>query len=74
MVTSPRPHCGSLEGALPPFYLRPRYLTWPSCCTFSRAEGMAPNDCQQELNLVRTVTQGPRVFLSREETQHFIKE
>lgn len=39
-----------------------------------RAEGMAPNDCQQELNLVRTVTQGPRVFLSREETQHFIKE
>ncbi|XP_036052757.1 AP-4 complex accessory subunit tepsin [Onychomys torridus] len=39
-----------------------------------RTEAMAPNDCQQELNLVRTVTQGPRVFLSREETQHFIKE
>ncbi|XP_052051636.1 AP-4 complex accessory subunit tepsin isoform X1 [Apodemus sylvaticus] len=39
-----------------------------------RAETMPPNDCQQELNLVRTVTQGPRVFLSREETQHFIKE
>ncbi|KAL1779355.1 centrosomal protein of 131 kDa isoform X1 [Sigmodon hispidus] len=39
-----------------------------------RAEAMAPNDCQQELSLVRTVTQGPRVFLSREETQHFIKE
>lgn len=35
---------------------------------------MAPNDCQQELSLVRTVTQGSRVFLSREETQHFIKE
>ncbi|XP_027241396.1 AP-4 complex accessory subunit tepsin isoform X2 [Cricetulus griseus] len=39
-----------------------------------RAEGMAPNDCQQELSLVRTITQGSRVFLSREETQHFIKE
>ncbi|XP_051015151.1 AP-4 complex accessory subunit tepsin [Acomys russatus] len=39
-----------------------------------RAEAMPPNDCQQELTLVRTVTQGPRVFLSREETQHFIKE
>ncbi|CAO2646344.1 AP-4 complex accessory subunit Tepsin [Lemmus lemmus] len=39
-----------------------------------RAEAMAPNDCQQELSLVRTVTQGSRVFLSREETQHFIKE
>ncbi|KAK7803089.1 hypothetical protein U0070_001912 [Myodes glareolus] len=40
----------------------------------SRAEAMAPNDCQPELSLVRTVTQGSRVFLSREETQHFIKE
>nr|BAT46535.1 ENTH domain containing 2 [Tokudaia muenninki] len=39
-----------------------------------RAEAMPPNDCQQELTLVRTVTRGPRVFLSREETQHFIKE
>uniref|UniRef100_A0A8C6H945 AP-4 complex accessory subunit Tepsin n=1 Tax=Mus spicilegus TaxID=10103 RepID=A0A8C6H945_MUSSI len=39
-----------------------------------RAEATPPNDCQQELNLVRTVTQGSRVFLSREETQHFIKE
>ncbi|XP_041501718.1 AP-4 complex accessory subunit Tepsin-like isoform X2 [Microtus oregoni] len=39
-----------------------------------RAEAMALNDCQQELSLVRAVTQGSRVFLSREETQHFIKE
>ncbi|XP_055448481.1 AP-4 complex accessory subunit tepsin [Psammomys obesus] len=39
-----------------------------------RAEAVAPSDCQQELSLVRAVTQGPRVFLSREETQHFIKE
>ncbi|KAL2764540.1 AP-4 complex accessory subunit tepsin isoform 2, partial [Daubentonia madagascariensis] len=37
-----------------------------------RAE--ASSDCQQELSLVRTVTQGPRAFLSREEAQHFIKE
>ncbi|XP_017652497.1 AP-4 complex accessory subunit tepsin isoform X2 [Nannospalax galili] len=39
-----------------------------------RTEAMAPSDCQQELGLVKTVTQGPRAFLSREETQHFIKE
>ncbi|PNI21820.1 TEPSIN isoform 13, partial [Pan troglodytes] len=31
------------------------------------------SDCQQELSLVRTVTRGPRAFLSREEAQHFIK-
>ncbi|XP_045425632.1 AP-4 complex accessory subunit tepsin isoform X2 [Lemur catta] len=37
-----------------------------------RAE--ASSDCQQELSLVRTVTQGPCAFLSREEAQHFIKE
>ncbi|EHB09321.1 hypothetical protein GW7_04075 [Heterocephalus glaber] len=39
-----------------------------------RAEAMSLSDCQQELSLVRTVTQGPRAFLSREEAQHFIKE
>ncbi|XP_073900998.1 AP-4 complex accessory subunit tepsin isoform X2 [Castor canadensis] len=39
-----------------------------------RAEAMAPSDYQQELSLVRAVAQGPRAFLSREETQHFIKE
>lgn len=35
---------------------------------------MALSDCQQELSLVRTVTQGPHAFLSREEVQHFLKE
>jgi hypothetical protein len=40
----------------------------------TRAEAMAPSDYQQELSLVRAVAQGPRAFLSREETQHFIKE
>uniref|UniRef100_A0A8I4A3Q1 AP-4 complex accessory subunit Tepsin n=1 Tax=Callithrix jacchus TaxID=9483 RepID=A0A8I4A3Q1_CALJA len=38
-----------------------------------RAEVMALSDCQQELGLVRTVTRGPRAFLSREEAQHFIR-
>lgn len=35
---------------------------------------MALSDCQQELSLVRTVTQGPHAFLSWEEAQNFIKE
>ncbi|KAM4844085.1 AP-4 complex accessory subunit tepsin [Thomomys bottae] len=39
-----------------------------------RAEAVAPSDCQQELSLVRAVAQGPRAFLSREETQHFIRK
>uniref|UniRef100_A0A8C9US15 TEPSIN adaptor related protein complex 4 accessory protein n=1 Tax=Spermophilus dauricus TaxID=99837 RepID=A0A8C9US15_SPEDA len=39
-----------------------------------RAEAMATSDCQQELSLVRTLVQGPRTFLSREEAQHFLKE
>ncbi|XP_039332334.1 AP-4 complex accessory subunit tepsin isoform X2 [Saimiri boliviensis] len=38
-----------------------------------RAEVMALSDCQQELGLVRTVTRGPRAFLSRDEAQHFIR-
>ncbi|XP_033038455.1 AP-4 complex accessory subunit tepsin isoform X3 [Trachypithecus francoisi] len=39
----------------------------------SRVEVVALSDCQQELSLVRTVTRGPRAFLSREEAQRFIK-
>ncbi|ELK12259.1 hypothetical protein PAL_GLEAN10014556 [Pteropus alecto] len=39
-----------------------------------RVEAMTLSDCQQELSLVRSVTQGPRAFLSQEEAQHFIKE
>lgn len=39
-----------------------------------RVEAVTLNDCQQELSLVRTVTQGPRAFLSQEEAQHFVKE
>ncbi|KAM5272721.1 AP-4 complex accessory subunit tepsin [Ctenodactylus gundi] len=40
----------------------------------ARAEVPALSDCQQELNLVGTVTQGPHAFLSREEAQRFVKE
>uniref|UniRef100_A0A452EXV5 AP-4 complex accessory subunit Tepsin n=1 Tax=Capra hircus TaxID=9925 RepID=A0A452EXV5_CAPHI len=39
-----------------------------------RVEAVTLSDCQQELSLVRTVTQGQHTFLSREEVQHFIKE
>ncbi|XP_039715518.1 AP-4 complex accessory subunit tepsin isoform X2 [Pteropus medius] len=39
-----------------------------------RVEAMTLSDCQQELSLVQSVTQGPRAFLSQEEAQHFIKE
>lgn len=39
-----------------------------------RVEAVAPSDYQQELSLVRTLVQGPRTFLSREEAQHFLKE
>ncbi|XP_072501388.1 AP-4 complex accessory subunit tepsin isoform X1 [Notamacropus eugenii] len=39
-----------------------------------RVEAVPLSDCLQEMSLVSTVTQGPRVFLTREEVQHFIKE
>ncbi|XP_008153215.2 AP-4 complex accessory subunit tepsin [Eptesicus fuscus] len=39
-----------------------------------RVEAMALSDCQQELSLVQTVTQGPHPSLSPEEAQRFIKE
>ncbi|XP_032946592.1 AP-4 complex accessory subunit tepsin isoform X2 [Rhinolophus ferrumequinum] len=39
-----------------------------------RVDAMTLSDCQQELSLVRTVTQGPRAFLNQEEAQHFVKE
>uniref|UniRef100_A0A3B3ZK40 Uncharacterized protein n=1 Tax=Periophthalmus magnuspinnatus TaxID=409849 RepID=A0A3B3ZK40_9GOBI len=31
-------------------------------------------DCAQEVALINTITEGSKVFLSREESQHFIKE
>ncbi|XP_027830061.2 AP-4 complex accessory subunit tepsin isoform X2 [Ovis aries] len=39
-----------------------------------RVEAVTLSDCQQELSLVQTVTQGQHTFLSREEVQHFVKE
>ncbi|XP_043819331.1 AP-4 complex accessory subunit tepsin isoform X2 [Dromiciops gliroides] len=39
-----------------------------------RVEAVPLSDCLQEMSLVSAVTQGPRVFLTREEVQHFIKE
>uniref|UniRef100_A0A2K6MHB8 AP-4 complex accessory subunit Tepsin n=1 Tax=Rhinopithecus bieti TaxID=61621 RepID=A0A2K6MHB8_RHIBE len=38
----------------------------------SRVEVVALSDCQQELSLVRTVTRGPRAFLSLEEAQRLL--
>ncbi|KAM8944320.1 AP-4 complex accessory subunit tepsin isoform 1-T1 [Lycaon pictus] len=38
-----------------------------------RVEAVSLSDCQQEQNLVQTVTCGPHAFLSQEEAQRFIK-
>lgn len=39
-----------------------------------RVEALQLGDCGQEVALVSRITSGSRVFLSREESQHFIKE
>ncbi|XP_072414677.1 AP-4 complex accessory subunit Tepsin isoform X1 [Chiloscyllium punctatum] len=39
-----------------------------------RVESINLNDCIQEITLVNNLIQGSKVFLTREETQHFIKE
>uniref|UniRef100_A0A3Q3EWN5 TEPSIN adaptor related protein complex 4 accessory protein n=1 Tax=Labrus bergylta TaxID=56723 RepID=A0A3Q3EWN5_9LABR len=39
-----------------------------------RVEALQLGDCGQEMALINRLTEGSRVFLSREETQHFIKE
>ncbi|XP_029933459.1 AP-4 complex accessory subunit Tepsin [Myripristis murdjan] len=39
-----------------------------------RVEAMQLGDCGQEVALISKLTEGSRVFLSREESQHFIKE
>ncbi|KAF0025254.1 hypothetical protein F2P81_022135 [Scophthalmus maximus] len=39
-----------------------------------RVEAMQLGDCGQEMALISRLTEGSRVFLSREENQHFIKE
>lgn len=37
-------------------------------------EAMQLGDCGQEMALINGLTSGSKVFLSREESQHFIKE
>uniref|UniRef100_A0A493TXD7 TEPSIN adaptor related protein complex 4 accessory protein n=1 Tax=Anas platyrhynchos platyrhynchos TaxID=8840 RepID=A0A493TXD7_ANAPP len=39
-----------------------------------RVDAEGPGDCLREVSLVAALTQGPRVFLSREEAQQFLKE
>lgn len=40
----------------------------------SRVEALQLGDCGQEMALINKLTEGSKVFLSREESQHFIKE
>ncbi|NWV66309.1 AP4AT protein, partial [Malurus elegans] len=40
----------------------------------SRVDADSPGDCRRELSLVSGLTRGARVFLTREEAQHFLKE
>lgn len=39
-----------------------------------RVEALQLGDCGQEMALINKLTEGSKVFLSREESQHFIKE
>ncbi|XP_014644839.1 PREDICTED: AP-4 complex accessory subunit tepsin isoform X1 [Ceratotherium simum simum] len=52
----------------------PSRASWAPSDMAERVEAMTLSDCQQEWSLVRTVIQGSRAFLSREEAQHFVKE
>lgn len=40
----------------------------------SRVDADGLGDCLREVGLVSALTRGARVFLTREEAQHFIKE
>lgn len=42
--------------------------------SFHSVEAMQLGDCGQEMALITNLTEGSKVFLSREESQHFIKE
>lgn len=39
-----------------------------------RVDADSLGDCLREVSLVSALTQGARVFLTREEAQHFLKE
>ncbi|KFO52967.1 AP-4 complex accessory subunit tepsin, partial [Corvus brachyrhynchos] len=46
----------------------------PTRCVPSRVDADSPGDCRRELSLVSGLMRGARVFLTREEAQHFLKE
>ncbi|NXM03778.1 AP4AT protein, partial [Tyrannus savana] len=46
----------------------------PSRRVPSRVDADSPGDCRREVSLVSGLTRGARVFLTREEAQHFLKE
>lgn len=41
---------------------------------FPRVEALQLGDCGQEVALIGRLTEGSKIFLSREESQSFIKE
>ena len=57
--------CGFLYVAALPLY--------SNTCS-SRVEAMQLGDCGQEMALISRLTEGSKVFLTREESQYFIKE
>lgn len=44
------------------------------CHLVSRVDALQLGDCGQEMALISRLTEGTKVFLSREESQHFLKE
>lgn len=44
------------------------------CSLLSRVDALQLGDCGQEMALISRLTEGSKVFLSREESQHFVKK
>lgn len=40
----------------------------------SRVDALQLGDCVQEMALISRLTEGSKVFLTREESQHFVKK
>lgn len=45
-----------------------------SCSWLSRVDALQLGDCGQEMALISRLTEGTKVFLSKEESQHFVKK
>lgn len=45
-----------------------------ACSLVSRVDALQLGDCGQEMALISRLTEGTKVFLTREESQHFVKE